>query len=367
MRMQQAMTTLPARQWANGHGLRSIMAAALWRHRHIHALALAIFILALAVGARTGNMPDTGVLADYSFYLVVTLWTGCCCFALARLVWLAAVVRERRPLRALALSFRDFFGNGERLANAFNGILALTLFSTGFSVLKGAIAILSPFTWDMDLAALDRALHFGRMPHEWLWWIVESPIALRILNIAYNVWFVALIASMLFVAIARRDTRLRHQFMLSLMLVWVVGGFFIAMGLSSAGPCYFARLGLGGDYQALMDALGAANEIYPIWAVSTQDMLWNGYTGATQGSIGISAFPSLHVATATLFALYAWRRSRLAGIVMSGYAGVIMVGSVALAWHYAVDGYAGAAITLTIWKLTGWWLARYPQQGVEPA
>lgn len=366
--MEQA-ATIPTPPLAIGtdKGFWNAMAAALWRHRYVHGVALALLALAFVVGRHTGNMPDTGVLMDYGFYLIAALWAGCCGFAIVRLVWLATIEREQAPLGALMRSFRRFFGHQERIANGLNGIAALTVFATAFSVLKGAIAILSPFAWDKALMALDRTLHFGRLPHEWVWWIVHTPLAVRLFNLAYNFWFVLLIATMFTVAIAGRDTRLRHQFMLSLMLIWAIGGFFVAMGFSSAGPCYVSRLGLGNDYQPLMDALAAANQIYPIWAFSTQEMLWNGYVGATSGSLGISAFPSVHVATAVLFALYACRRSMIAGAMLWAFAGVIMVGSVVLAWHYAVDGYAGAMISIAIWKLTGLWVNRYSPEGIARA
>ena len=39
-------------------------------------------------------------------------------------------------------------------------------------------------------------------------------------------------------------------------------------------------------------------------------------------------------------------------LVMHGYQAQIMIGSVHLTWHYAIDGYAGAAIAVF-----GWWLA----------
>lgn len=32
---------------------------------------------------------------------------------------------------------------------------------------------------------------------------------------------------------------------------------------------------------------------------------------------------------------------------------MILVGSVHLAWHYAVDGYAAIALALTCWRLAG--------------
>jgi membrane-associated phospholipid phosphatase len=93
-------------------------------------------------------------------------------------------------------------------------------------------------------------------------------------------------------------------------------------------------------------------------------MLWNGYTGASSGSIGISAFPSLHVATAVLFALYASRRWGRIGLALWAFAATILVGSVVLGWHYAVDGYAGALLSVLIWKAAGFWLRRNGPEGL---
>ena len=39
---------------------------------------------------------------------------------------------------------------------------------------------------------------------------------------------------------------------------------------------------------------------------------------------------------------------------------MVLLGSVLLAWHYAVDGYAGAMIALACWWLAGLWVKRSP-------
>ena len=94
-----------------------------------------------------------------------------------------------------------------------------------------------------------------------------------------------------------------------------------------------------------------------VGALEGQDLLWQGYTGGRPGSAGISAFPSMHVATATLFALAARRlHPRLFPLGLAYWA-VIMLGSVLLAWHYAVDGYVGI--------LLGWG-AVVVSDGLEP-
>jgi membrane-associated phospholipid phosphatase len=347
-----------------GRELSAAVAAAFWRHRYLYGVSLASLALAVIVGLSTGNLPDFGVIEEFSFYLLVAFWIGGCGFAVFRIVWLAFVVRDPAPSRAFFLSFARFFGDRERIANSVNGLAVLFIFATAFSVLKGAIAVLVPFGWDLDLSRLDKALHFGHAPYEYLSGLLQHPAIVFGFNFAYNFWFVVMIAMFFTSAIARRDTLLRHQFILSFMLVWLLAGFFVAMGFSSAGPCYFARLGLGGEYTPLMDALDLANRSFPIWAISTQDMLWSGYTGASSGSIGISAFPSLHVATAVLFAIYASRRWGLVGAAFWAFAATIFVGSIVLGWHYAVDGYAGAALSILIWKSAGFWLDRHGTDGL---
>ena len=54
-----------------------------------------------------------------------------------------------------------------------------------------------------------------------------------------------------------------------------------------------------------------------------------------------------------LFALIGWRRSRWLGWVFTAFASVVLVGSVHLGWHYAVDGYLSIVATLAIWWLVG--------------
>jgi membrane-associated phospholipid phosphatase len=83
-----------------------------------------------------------------------------------------------------------------------------------------------------------------------------------------------------------------------------------------------------------------------------QDTLWQSYT---QGGLvaGISAMPSMHNATALLLALVGARIDWRLGILLWIHCALIFIGSIHLAWHYAVDNYVGWAIALACW-----WLAR---------
>ncbi len=103
-----------------------------------------------------------------------------------------------------------------------------------------------------------------------------------------------------------------------------------------------------------MAYLRATNEIYPIWAVSTQDILWASHLAGFGDVEGVSAMPSMHVATTILFFLLAFAAGkRRLGWFLVGFSLAIFLGSVLLGWHYAVDGYLGALIAYACWKLAG--------------
>jgi membrane-associated phospholipid phosphatase len=358
--MQNSAATAGAISRTNGFSV--LVLESIFRHRAIHAVALFTLGLGFVVGGRVGNLPDFKLLGEYALYLVAYFWLVGCAYALFQLFWLC-VTRTKSPIRHLTGPLLKTLTDRNRVVNALNGLTAMLVFMTGFVVLKGAIAVLVPFSWDQSLAHFSTKLHFGRAPYQWLWWIFETPGAIHFLNFCYSFWFVVMVATVISSAMAGKDSLLRHQFLLSFMLVWLIGGFFIAMAFSSAGPCYYAKLGLGDLYKPLMDALESANRQSPIWALKMQDRLWSGYSGSPSGTMGISAFPSIHVASSVLFALYATRLSTALGAMMWLFAAIIMVASVLLGWHYGIDGYGGALIAIAIWKATGAVLSRTTDNG----
>ena len=102
-------------------------------------------------------------------------------------------------------------------------------------------------------------------------------------------------------------------------------------------------------YNHLQDALAAASNGDEIWVTE-------GIYKPDQGNgirLGISAMPSMHTAAALLFALAGWHLNRKLGIALFIFTGMILLGSVHLAWHYAIDGYAGIAIALIAWWVSG--------------
>jgi membrane-associated phospholipid phosphatase len=336
------------------------------RDRVLYLLALTALVTGFAMQPVTGNRPDWGTVLKLSERLLLIGGMVIAVAVVWRLGWLAVVARSRRPTRDLARWLAGLLGADGLAANALHTLALFLVFGAGFAVLKGAVAVAAPFAWDVALAELDRVLHLGRYPHEYLWPLLDRPAVVFAVNFAYNLWFLVLVASFLAAAAATRRPALRHQYLMSFMLVWFVGGFLIAMAFSSAGPCFYAQIGLGELYAPLMDRLHAADARHEIWAVDTQEALWAGFTGERPGSAGISAFPSMHVATATLFVLAARRLKRWVYAAAAAFWLLIMLGSVLLAWHYAVDGYAGALIAAVAWRLCGLY-ARRSLADAEPA
>ena len=51
-----------------------------------------------------------------------------------------------------------------------------------------------------------------------------------------------------------------------------------------------------------------------------------------------------------LLTLYFWSVNRIAGFLMGLYTILILIASVYLGWHYAIDGYAAIVIVGIIWR-----------------
>ena len=239
--------------------------------------------------------------------------------------------------------------------------VSLSLFVNTFGSFKRLIPAIRPFAWDATFMELDRALHFGHHPWELLQPLAGYPAVTFLLNFFYNLWFLVMYAVVLWMAWSTRR-ELRRQFLVTYVLAWVVIGTLLATAFSSAGPAFYGRVtGLADPFAPLMQYLARAHETYPVWALGVQDLLWDAYTGKLTGSMvnGISAMPSMHVATSTLFAIVGWRTSRRLGMVLTAFAIVIQLGSVHLGWHYAIDGYASAALAVGLWTAVGAALRAY--------
>ncbi len=320
-------------------------------------LPIIIFVVAYAVLVST-LLPVQGENAfgaDGIIQLLATLAAGAIpMFVIFRLAVYARQGFPASPIRRLWQEARVIIFNPARLLSLVIVFPLLSIFLQAFAVAKGNIPFVNPFAWDETFMRLDRALHGGVDPWRWLEPFLHSVPATFMINFLYNFWFFLSVGSLLWVALQRRPGEDSIRFLVAFLMSWVIGGNILATIFSSAGPAYYARLALSPDpYAPLMAHLHAVAQIVPVWALETQEMLWKGYQAQDVTLGGISAFPSMHNAQATLMALLAWRHGRLAGWLMTIYAFMIAIGSVWLGWHYAVDAYAGIAIALACWWLAG--------------
>lgn len=273
---------------------------------------------------------------------------------------MAVYERPKRPTVHLLRSIAALF-DARSVALGLPVFLSLVIFIFAFSNVKGNIPVIIPFSWDRTLDRWDLVLHFGRRPWEWLQPLLGHWPITFVINLIYNLWFVIMFTIWMQFAFFTAPGAERTRFFISFMLVWGLAGNGLAIAFSSAGPAFYGsgHLGLEPDpYAPLLAYLHEANSIVPIWAVSIQDDLWKLYLSASaEGSI--SAMPSLHNATALLFILASTGWPRWVRRLLYAFMAVIFLGSIHLAWHYAVDAYAGWVLMLLVWiaaaPLARWW------------
>jgi hypothetical protein len=222
-----------------------------------------------------------------------------------------------------------------------------------FQSVKQSLGPVLGFRWDRPLSDLDRLLHAGPA------WRVFEPFMtqsfVRMLDVLYIMWFPLLIVFIAWCCWTTHRT-LRERAILAWLLLWIGGGTVGAWLMSSGGPVYYA--GIVGQpepaYVELIDRLDALDiqiarkNHRGIWDMNQEDR-WGPFGG-------ISAMPSMHVAVVALIAMAAWRRWRPAGMAMWVFALLTQVGSVVLAWHYAIDGYVGVLLAWASWVLAGRWV-----------
>ena len=62
--------------------------------------------------------------------------------------------------------------------------------------------------------------------------------------------------------------------------------------------------------------------------------------------------PSLHVLQAFFIAFITMRVGKITAVAGYSFAFIILVGSVVLGWHYAVDGIIGFFAAIVFWKIS---------------
>jgi hypothetical protein len=349
--------------WTRGRAVLSALRIALREHSPLIALVTLHLAAAAAMPVILGRrLAFRFSLVDS--YLFLGMIGVLALFIVGAADVLISAVRTRTP-HPLAHAWRRIVDHHLTAARWIGGVMVMALmplFTVSFSFLQALAPLLHPVDWDPAFADWDRRLHFGRAPWEWLQPLLGHPAITSMLSMAYASWFFVLYGVMFWQAFSRRDRVRRMQFFLTQMLIWIVLGNVLGTLFLSGGPVYFGRLtGLPDPFLPLMDYLHAAARQWPNVTLGVQERLWevyrvNGRNGVINGAV--MAMPSLHVAVAFSLCLVGRTAHRLAGWALGLFTLVILISTVHLGWHYAIDGYAGILGALAIWICIGWLLRR---------
>ncbi|OEJ64042.1 phosphatase PAP2 family protein [Magnetovibrio blakemorei] len=266
-----------------------------------------------------------------------------------------------RPLPRVSLSHRiiktlKFATAPERLVRLCIFIMIFMPFMTSFSSFKAAIPDLAVREWDFTFAEIDRTLHGQTDPWHVTWALFGSPSGTVFLDQVYSSWFLVVFTAPFACLYFDNNASRRVRFITAHALLWMVLGSAMAWAFFSVGPCYLEPIyGVDAGFAPLMDKLYAINETSPLTAIVLQETLLDAYQGGVGKYEGLSAMPSLHVAQAVLVACLAQSYGRIAGALAWGYATLILIGSIHLGWHYAIDGYVSVVMTMAIWWMLGGW------------
>ena len=294
------------------------------------------YATAYFLGTRTPRL--TKIYVTYSL-MVLVLIAG----ALILTYTLALLIRrEPRPLPMVRARAAQILSPGN-LVDRVLPILLVFAFLGAFSVFKTLIPSLHPFVWDSAFSDLDRLI-FGTDP----WRITHAfigPLATDYLDYAYIMW-VPVFSCVVFCQSVFAKPEQKRRFFLSFFWCWIILGIVCATIFSSAGPCFL---------QLIEHPYASRYPFFPlehgIGSQRIMDYLAKGYvTGDFGTAKGISAMPSMHIAVVTLYLVTA--RKPLWVALAAVYFTLILVGSVHLGWHYAVDGIFASLGTVLIYAMT---------------
>lgn len=328
--------------WAGGRRFAGLVGLAVRQNVVLLALVFLYYLSALIVSNYTVT-----TISTVSLSIIVRMMASFIPLFLASMIiwrfsYMAAVDRPAKPIIWLVQDFKKIIlVDHLRLLNCFVAFIAILFFTAVFTYVKETIPKLNPFSWDVIFASLDQRIHGGVDPYVILQPVFANPAVMRIVDIAYSAWFLFIYFFTFIACMDRENPIRRNSFLIAFVLTWIFGGSLLATLFSSVGPIYFHDFGFGDQFLPIKSMLMSIHEHRPLLAVEMQTMLL--------GTGGISAMPSMHLATSWIMAFQAFRYSTKLGWVMVAFAILIQIGSVVLGWHYAIDGYIGFLVAIACW------------------
>jgi hypothetical protein len=317
-------------------------------------LPMVLCITMLTIAAITVAVAHVDVHRLLSYFqcaAVTVLWVLVFVFVdVARL----AVLRADKPLRIMRSRLV------ERLPLLLLPAVILPIFLMGYTAAKCAIPYIVGYTWDGFWANVDRSL-FG----DDVW-----KIARRLLGTSHEKlleWLYSFVWATAFLVIANAVAyygrrRFVGVYFTALLGTWLIGGCLMAYAFSAAGPVFAPAYDptLFDRFNSVAQLMNSSVGMNPI-ATSQHylEIAARSHIAAKGG--GISAMPSMHLGTVSVFVLAA-RRTNWLPLALLFWA-TIFLGSGYFGYHYWVDGIAAAMVATGCWYAAEWSYA--PHRGLS--
>lgn len=263
------------------------------------------------------SVPSAAVLMMWFWFILAVA----SCFLLYDTLGMMAS-GERRPLANLVSRL-----GSSRIAHIYVGCWLFALNLYVFGIIKPQLGQLVAFSADPLLADADQMI-LGTDAWKLLSWF-NHPLMEQVYHQGWFIW----IAAVFIWALCSRPSPEKDRLIISYFLLWSLFGPVVHLLLPAAGPVFFESLGYGDRFAGLHQSIQSQR---------IAQYLWQGYTHKVfNAGGGISAMPSLHIAT-MVWTMIALRNSRwfAFAILLNIY---MFFGSIVIGWHYAVDGIVGGA------------------------
>ncbi len=347
-----------------------------WRIRKYEVVLLMYAVV--CVPLISGKLPFSPELAGYFFLRVFTytaaVYAIACIIIAGRFIrWWLTRTSGASELHSKLRLFVPYFTVNFLLLTLRRGTAILGVLYL-FLHLKHVILFIHFNNFDLTFWNLDRTIHFGIQPNIWLLERYGSNFDFATLfDQVYKWYFKYLILVSIFFLLEIRGRELTEKFFLAYTLLWGIGGLSYLI-MPTDGPCY-AILGphsVPKEEQQHVFSFPVTSEVPAsyvkayndsrIWIAKVyQEKLWHHRHRFLAGKelpgdfYGIAAMPSLHVAAVTMVAIFLFTASPPAGFFAIIFAVMVFIGSVFLQWHYAIDGYVGILLAISVsWVSLKW-------------
>ena len=227
-------------------------------------------------------------------------------------------------------------------------------------MLKCNIYLLNPRNFDALLFQIDRTIHFGIAPCFFFVTLFNSKIFYSCLDIFYSPFYYLINLAYVPAILVLASSTVRRTFATAYVMI-CVAGLILYVLVPSWGPVFTYPEEFENALSHMPITVKVQTQIFK----ETSDLIRNPAGPRSINLGGIAAFPSLHVALLTLFALASKTISKRWFHLNLIFVGLMLIGTLVTGYHYLIDGYAGLIMGFGFYKLAWIWV-RSKEADVDP-